>query len=145
MNTSLEKISSLKGKEFNYSFKVRDDAYIWSEDSDVIDFYILSPVSLLEEIHKCCYDILRRYLDNSFVSVVSYSKIEHLSFTPYSFKVFIKIKVTEVIENRVYFSGEVYDEIEKVAQFEVVRNIVSKKILKKNINEKINCTNLSEI
>ncbi|CEP78144.1 MAG: hypothetical protein WBH84_08220 [Defluviitoga tunisiensis] len=145
MNTSLEKISSLKGKEFNYSFKVRDDAYIWSEDSDVIDFYILSPVSLLEEIQKCCYDILRGYLDNSFVSVVSYSKIEHISFTPYSFKVFIKIKVTEVIENRVYFSGEVYDEIEKVAQFEVVRNIVSKKILKKNINEKINCTNLSEI
>ncbi|HOB16420.1 MAG TPA: hypothetical protein PK894_05525 [Defluviitoga sp.] len=145
MNTSLEKINLLKGKEFNYSFKVRDESYIWSEDSDVIDFYILSPVSLLEEIHKCCYDVLRGCLDKSFVSVVSYSKIEHFSFTPYSFKVFIKLRIIDVLGNKVYFSGEVYDEVEKVAQFEVVRNVVSKKILKKNINEKINCSNLSEI
>jgi predicted thioesterase len=143
MSTFLEKIISLKGKEFNYSFKVKDESYLWSEDKEVISFHALSTSSLLEEIHKCSYNTLKDLLDKDQVSVVSHSCIDHLSSTPYSFKVFIKLKITDVSYNKVHFQGEAFDEINKIATFELTRNIVSKKILRKNLNQKMESINLS--
>jgi predicted thioesterase len=143
MNTQLEKINLLKDKEFTYSFKVKDESYLWSEDQEVLQFGALSTTALMAEIHKCCYDILKNLLDYNQVTIVSHSCIDHLSSTPYSFKVFIKFKITQVVQNRVYFEGEVFDEINKIATFKVVRNIVSKRILKKNLNLKMESINFS--
>jgi len=143
MNTFLEKITSLKGKEFNYSFKVKDDSYLWSEDNEVMDFHALSTSSLLEEIHKCSYNTIKDLLDKDQVSVISHSCIDHLSSTPYSFKVFIKLKITDVTYNKIHFQGEAFDEINKIATFELTRNIVSKRILRKNLNKKMESINLS--
>jgi len=133
----------LKEKEFNYSFKVRDESYLWSEDKEVISFHALSTSSLLEEIHKCSYNTIKDLLEEDQISVVSHSCIDHLSSTPYSFKVFIKLKITDVTYNKVHFQGEAFDETSKIATFELTRNIISKKILRKNLNHKMESTNLS--
>jgi len=133
----------LKEKEFNYSFKVRDESYLWSEDKEVISFHALSTSSLLEEIHKCSYNTIKDLLEEDQISVVSHSCIDHLSPTPYSFKVFIKLKITDVTYNKVHFQGEAFDETSKIATFELTRNIISKKILRKNLNHKMESTNLS--
>ncbi|PNR96750.1 thioesterase family protein [Petrotoga sp. 9PWA.NaAc.5.4] len=144
MNILLERISLLKDKEFNYSFKVKDDSFLWQEDEEVKNFHVLSTTALIGEIHKCCFYTLKDVLDDEHVSVVSHSSIDHLSPTPYSFKVFIKLKITEVVANKVFFKGEAFDELNKIAEFEVTRNIVSKKMLRKYINQQLKGLNVFE-
>ncbi|SHE86972.1 Predicted thioesterase [Marinitoga hydrogenitolerans DSM 16785] len=135
MEVSWEKIKELEGKEFNYSFSVNDESFLWSEKEEYKDFHLLSTTALLEEIFRASTEILEPYIPEH-VAVVSSAKINHIAPTPYGFKVFMKIKIIYVKGNKIKFSADVYDEIEKIAQAEFKKFIVNKNALKRKNNEK---------
>ncbi|MCP5455950.1 MAG: hypothetical protein H7A30_06785 [Thermotogae bacterium] len=139
MDKMLENLEKLCGKEYTFSFRVIDDSQIWAEENKLEKINVLSTSALIEEIHKCAYKIIEENIMNpDFISVVSETSLKHISFTPAGFNCFIKIKADETDENQVYFSGEVFDETEKVAEFKIKRVIVSYNSLKRKVNNKLN-------
>lgn len=135
MEVILKEIKKLERKEFNYSFSVNDESFLWSEREEYKDFNLLSTTALLEEIFRASTEILEPFIPE-YVAVVSSAKINHIAPTPYGFKVYMKFKIVYVKENKVKFFVEVYDEIEKIAEAEFKKVIVSKKALKRKTNEK---------
>lgn len=135
MELSLEELKKLEGKEFNYSFSVNDESFLWSEKDEFKDFHLLATTALLEEIFRASTELLEPLIPEH-VSVVSSAKINHIAPTPMGFKVYIKLKVIYVKGNKIKFVAEVFDEIEKVAEAEFKKIIVSKNALKRRTNEK---------
>ncbi|WP_156168694.1 thioesterase family protein [Marinitoga sp. 1197] len=135
MEVSWGKVKELEGKEFNYSFSVNDEGFLWSEKEDYKDFNLLSTTALLEELFRASTELLEPYIPNH-VAVVSSARINHIAPTPYGFKVFMKIKVIYVKENKIKFFAEVYDEMEKIAEAEFKKVIVNRIALKRRTNEK---------
>lgn len=134
-----EILNSLKrkiGKEITFSFKVNDDSFLWSEEAELLEYHALSTSALLEEAHRSGYLILKEELSDDFTSVIFSTSLKHLKPTPYSFNVFIKIKIKEIKDNEVVFEGEAFDENEKVAEFKFSRIIISANYLKRKIHEK---------
>ncbi|WP_165974172.1 thioesterase family protein [Marinitoga lauensis] len=135
MEVIWKEIEDLVGKEYNFSFNVNDESFLWSEKEEYKDFHLLSTTALLEEIFRASTELLEPLIPEH-VAVVSSAKINHIAPTPYGFKVFIKLKIVYVKENRIKFLAEVYDEMEKIAEAEFKRVIVNKKALKRKTNEK---------
>ncbi|WP_156166140.1 MULTISPECIES: thioesterase family protein [unclassified Marinitoga] len=135
MEVSWGKVKELEGKEFNYSFNVNDEGFLWSEKEDYKNFNLLSTTALLEELFRASTELLEPYIPNH-VAVVSSARINHIAPTPYGFKVFMKIKVIYVKENKIKFFAEVYDEMEKIAEAEFKKVIVNRIALKRRTNEK---------
>lgn len=134
MNKSID---SILNKEFDFSFIFNSEELIWSEDNDLFSEKLLSTSSLIEEIHKSAFEILTIHLGDDETSVVSNTKLTHISLTPYNTKVYLKLIPEKIIHNNIYFKGEAFDEIEKIAEFKLVRTVVSKNYLKKQKDEKI--------
>jgi predicted thioesterase len=130
-------INNIVDKEYNFNFKFSSEDLIWSEDDDLLNDKLLSTSSLIEEIHKAAFEILSDYLGNDETSVVSNIKLTHLSLTPYDTNVYLKIIPEKIINNNIYFKGEAFDEINKIAEFNLIRTVISKKYLKEQKEEKI--------
>ncbi|KAF2956053.1 hotdog domain-containing protein [Marinitoga sp. 38H-ov] len=128
-------LKKLEGKEFNYSFSVNDESFLWSEKEEFKDFHLLATTALLEEIFRASTELLDPLIPEH-VSVVSSARIKHISPTPMGFKVYIKLKIVYVKDNKIKFFAEVFDEVEKVAEAEFKKIIVSKNVLKRRTNEK---------
>jgi predicted thioesterase len=130
-------LTSIIGKEFDFNFNFNSEDLVWSEDGELKVDKLLSTSSLIEEIHKSAFEILDEYLSEDETSVVSSTKLTHLSLTPFNTKVYIKIVPKKINNNNIYFKGEVFDEIDKIAEFSLIRTVVFKKFLKKEKEEKI--------
>ncbi|GAB6188322.1 hypothetical protein JCM30566_00610 [Marinitoga arctica] len=135
MEVIWKEISQLVGKEYNFSFSVNDESFLWSEREEYKDFHLLSTTGLLEEIFRASTELLEPYIPDH-VAVVSSAKINHIAPTPYGFKVYIKLKIVYVKGNKIKFFAEIYDEMEKIAETEFKKVIVNKKSLKRRANEK---------
>ena len=135
MEVIWEKVKELEGNEYNFSFSVNNESFLWSEREEYKDFHLLSTTGLLEEIFRASTELLEPYIPDH-VAVVSSAKINHIAPTPYGFKVYIKLKVVYVKGNKIKFLAEVYDEVEKIAEAEFKKVIVNKKALKRKANEK---------
>jgi predicted thioesterase len=132
-----QNINNIIDKEYNFNFNFNSEDLIWSEDDDLFNDKLLSTSSLIEEIHRSAFKILSDYLGNDETSVVSNIKLTHLSLTPYDTKVYLKIIPEKFINNNIYFKGEAFDEINKIAEFNLIRTVISKKYLKEQKEEKI--------
>jgi len=133
----MNNIISIVGKEFDFNFDFNSDSFVWTEDNELSKEKLLSTSSLIEEIHQCAYKVLFDFLDKNETSVISNINFKHLSLTPFNLKVYIKIIPEKIVNNNVYFYGEVFDEVEKIAEFNLIRTVVSKNYLKKEKNEKL--------
>ncbi|HQO12177.1 MAG TPA: hypothetical protein PK741_03740 [Petrotogaceae bacterium] len=136
MREVIEELKKLEGKEQVFNFKVLDDTFLWSEDEELLSLRTLSTSALLENVHRCGYNILKNVIPSNYVSVVGSTSINHLSVTPVHSIVSIKILVKAVNENRVTFEGEAFDEFEKVASFSFERVVVSLGSVSRKIKEK---------
>ena len=136
MREVIEELKKLEGKEQVFNFKVLDDTFLWSEDEELLSLRTLSTSALLENVHRCGYNILKNVIPSNYVSVVGSTSIKHLSVTPVHSIVSIKILVKAVNENRVTFEGEAFDEFEKVASFSFERVVVSLGSVSRKIKEK---------
>ncbi len=134
MKKDIEKIIE---KEFNFNFRFNSEELVWIEDKEISTEKLLSTSSLIEEIHESCFKILSDYLEESDTSVVSNTALTHISLTPFNTNVYIKIIPESINNNNIYFKGEAFDEIEKIAEFKLTRTVVSKKYLKKEKENKL--------
>lgn len=130
-------IESIVGKEFNFNFKFNVEDLVWSEDSELYQEKLLSTSSLIEEVHRSAFKIIEEHLDDVETSVVSKINLSHISLTPFNTKVYIKLIPEKINNNNIHFNGEIFDEINKIAEFSLIRTVVSKKFLKKEKEEKI--------
>ena len=130
-------IESIVGKEFNFNFKFNVEDLVWSEDSELYQEQLLSTSSLIEEVHRSAFKIIEEHLDDVETSVVSKINLSHISLTPFNTKVYIKLIPEKINNNNIHFNGEIFDEINKIAEFSLIRTVVSKKFLKKEKEEKI--------
>ncbi|AEX85045.1 hypothetical protein XO10_03080 [Marinitoga sp. 1135] len=135
MEVIWKEVKELEGKEFNYSFSVNDESFLWSEKEEFKDFHLLSTTALLEEVFRASTEIVSPLIPEH-VMVVSSAKINHIAPTPYGFKVYMKIKIVYVKGNKIKFFVEVFDEMEKIAEVEFKRVIVNSKALKRRTNDK---------
>lgn len=130
-------IESIIGKEFDFNFNFNSEDLIWLEDKELLNEKLLSTSSLIEEIHESAFKLLTDFLDDEETSVVSNTSLSHLSLTPYNTKIYIKIIAEKINNNNIYFKGEAFDELEKIADFKLTRTIVSKNYLKKEKENKL--------
>jgi predicted thioesterase len=130
-------IESIVGKEFNFNFKFNVEDLVWSEDSELNQEKLLSTSSLIEEVHRSAFKVIEEHLDDFETSVVSKINLSHISLTPFNTKVYIKLVPEKINNNNIHFNGEIFDEIDKIAEFSLIRTVVSKKFLKKEKEEKI--------
>lgn len=136
MDELLRIIKGLEGKSFKFSFQIDEKNLLWKENKTSSELNTLSTSALLVEIHRCGFKVLEEYLDKEYLTVVSKSEIKHLSPTPKNFVIYIEINVKEVLNNKVIFEGNVYDELEKVAEFKFERFIVAKNFIERKLEEK---------
>ena len=132
-----QSIDSIISKEFDFNFYFNSDDLVWTEDEELKIDKLLSTSSLIEEIHRSAFEIIDEYLEKDETSVVSSTSLTHLSLTPFNTKVYLKIVPEKITNNNIYFKGEVFDEIDKIADFSLIRTVVSKNFLKKEKEEKI--------
>ncbi|MGM0640594.1 MAG: thioesterase family protein [Thermotogota bacterium] len=130
-------IDSIIGKEFDFNFRFNSEDLIWVEDEELSNEKLLSTSSLIEEIHESAFKILSDFLETDETSVVSNTALTHISLTPYNTNVYIKIIPENINNNNIYFVGEAFDEINKIADFKLTRTVVSKNYLKKEKYNKL--------
>jgi len=131
----VSKYDYLAGKIASYHFET-NETMLWIEDEESRSLNVLSTHSLVEMVHKCGFEFLKEHLESYNTSVVIETHLKHFSPTPAGMTVNVKLKVEEVRNNLVFFSFEAFDEINKIAEGEFKRVIVSKTYLKRKINEK---------
>ena len=141
MHEVLENIKDEFMKEHNFDFQLNSELYYWTETNLNLKYQVLSTSSLIEYVHKCGFEIIKPYLTEKMVCVVSKTNFEHISITPQGFKVYVKLKVSKIIGNTILFEGEAFDEINKIAQFSFERKVISKKTLERKSLEKLNKLN----
>jgi len=87
---------------------------------------VLSTPRLIELLEAAAVDAVREFLGPEKVSLGSRVKIRHLSPTPLGMKVTAHAILKEVKERRLLFWVDAHDEVEKVAEGEHERVVVSK-------------------
>ena len=126
------------GKEGSYSFEVKSEDMLWKEKPEYFEMSVLDSSRLIEMINKSASMLIEPYLDEFHIPAMSSIYIDFLAPTPFGMKVYVKLKVVNVKEEllEVDLEGEAFDEIEKIAQFKIVKRIVNKISLSRLAHEK---------
>jgi predicted thioesterase len=101
-----------------------------------IDVDVLSTPKLIELIEAAAINALQELIPSDHLSLGTHVKIKHLSATPLGMKVVAHAFLKEVNENWLFFLVDAYDEMEKVAEGEHERILVSKARFLEKIEKK---------
>ncbi len=125
----------LKGKNLKKQFVVQDKD-LWTENDEVKEVSVLSTRALQSKIYGISHELLQRELGYQTVAAVVNSHLNHFAITPRDMMVTIDVTIKEVFGNHLFFSVEIYDEVEKIGSGSFERVLVSSEYLKRKVNEK---------
>jgi fluoroacetyl-CoA thioesterase len=124
-------IPGLNGK---FEMMVRDEDLVSQLGS--IDMDVLSTPRLVQLMEAAAIKAIQEFIPPDQLSLGTHVKIKHLSPTPLGMKVVAHAILKEVNENRLIFLVDAYDEMEKVAEGEHERILVSKEHFLQKVNKK---------
>jgi fluoroacetyl-CoA thioesterase len=97
---------------------------------------VLSTPRLIQLLEEAAIEAIREFTQSDQWSLGTQVRIKHLSATPLGMKVTAHALLKEVNKNRLLFLVDAYDEIEKVAEGEHERILVSKERFLQKANKK---------
>ncbi len=124
-------IPGLNGK---FEMMVRDEDLVSQLGS--IDMDVLSTPRLVQLMEAAAIKAIQEFIPPDQLSLGTHVKIKHLSPTPLGMKVVAHAILKEVNENRLIFLVDAYDEMEKVAEGEHERILVSKEGFLQKVDKK---------
>jgi fluoroacetyl-CoA thioesterase len=124
-------VPGLNGK---FEMMVRDEDLV--SQLGGIDVDVLSTPRLVQLMEAAAIEAIQEFIPSDQLSLGTYVKIRHLSPTPLGMKVFAHALLKEVNKNRLIFLVDAYDEMEKVAEGEHERILVSKERFLQKVNQK---------
>jgi fluoroacetyl-CoA thioesterase len=101
-----------------------------------IDVDVLSTPRLVQLMEAAAIEAIQKFIPSDQLSLGTHVKIKHLSPTPLGMKVVAHALLKEVDKNRLLFLVDAYDEIEKVAEGEHERILVSIERFLQKVNKK---------
>ena len=101
-----------------------------------IDVDVLSTPRLIQLMEAAAIKAIQEFMPPNQLSLGTHVKIKHLSPTPLGVKVVAHAILKEVNENRLIFLVDAYDEMEKVAEGEHERLLVSKEGFLQKVKKK---------
>ncbi len=101
-----------------------------------VDVDVLSTPKLVQLIEAAAVEAIEKFIPPDQLSVGTLLKIKHLSPTPLGMKVVAHAILKEVNGNRLTFLVDAYDEMEKVADGEHERMLVSKERFLEKVSKK---------
>ncbi len=124
----------LPGLNGKFEMMVRDEDLVSQLGS--IDMDVLSTPRLVQLMEAAAIKAIQEFIPPDQLSLGTHVKIKHLSPTPLGMKVVAHAILKEVNENRLIFLVDAYDEMEKVAEGEHERILVSKERFLQKVNKK---------
>jgi len=97
---------------------------------------VLSTPRLIQILEAAAIEAIQEFIPPDQLSLGTQVKIKHLSPTPLGKKVTAHALLKEVDENRLFFLVEAHDEMEKVAEGEHERILISKERFLKKVERK---------
>lgn len=97
---------------------------------------VLSTPRLIQLLEEAAIEAIHEFIPNEKVSLGTEIKIKHLSPTPLGMKVTANAILKSVDKKRLYFLVDAFDELEKVAEGEHERVLVSKDQFLQKIEKK---------
>jgi predicted thioesterase len=113
---------------------VRDEDLV-SQLGDV-EVDVLSTPRVVQLMEEAAIEAILKFIPSDQLSLGTQVKVKHLSPTPLGLKVVAHALLKEVNKNRLLFLIDVYDEVEKVAEGEHERILVSKERFLQKVNKK---------
>ena len=101
-----------------------------------IEIDVLSTPRLVQLMEEAAIEAISKFIPPDQLSLGTQVKIKHLSPTPLGLKVIAHALLKDVNKNRLLFLIDVYDEVEKVAEGEHERILVSKERFLQKVNKK---------
>lgn len=101
-----------------------------------IEVDVLSTPRVVQLMEEAAIEAIRKFIPSDHLSLGTQVKIKHLSPTPLGLKVVAHALLKETNKNRLLFLIDVYDEVEKVAEGEHERIVVSKERFLQKVNKK---------
>ncbi len=102
----------------------------------IIDVDVLSTPRLVQLMEAAAIKAIQEFIPSDQLSLGTHVKIKHLSPTPLGMKVIAHVILKEVNKNRLVFLVDAYDEMEKVAEGEHERILVSKERFLQKVDKK---------
>ena len=124
----------LPGLNGKFEMMVRDEDLVSQLGS--IDMDVLSTPRLVQLMEAAAIKAIQEFIPPDQLSLGTHVKIKHLSQTPLGMKVVAHAILKEVNKNRLIFLVDAYDEMEKVAEGEHERILVSKERFLQKVNKK---------
>ena len=124
----------LPGLNGKFEMMVRDEDLVSQLGS--IDMDVLSTPRLVQLMEAAAIEAIHKFIPSDQLSLGTLLKIKHLSPTPLGMKVVAHALLKEVNKNCLLFLVDAYDEIEKVAEGEHERILVSKERFLQKVNKK---------
>jgi predicted thioesterase len=113
---------------------VKDEDLVSQLGSMEVD--VLSTPRLIQLMESAAIEAIRKFIPSDQLSLGTLVKIKHLSPTPIGIKVVARALLKEVHKNRLLFLIDAYDKVEKVAEGEHERIIVSKERFLQKVKKK---------
>jgi predicted thioesterase len=113
---------------------VKDEDLVSQLGSVEVD--VVSTPRLVQLMESAAIEAIRKFIPSDQLSLGTLVKIKHLAPTPIGIKVVAHAILKEVDKNRLLFLIDAYDEMEKVAEGEHERILVSKERFLQNVNKK---------
>jgi len=135
MSIILNNFTFLKGKSLKKQFKVQESD-LWTENDEVKDIAVLSTHSLQTHVYGLSHELLQRELGYQVVAAMVNSHFNHFGITPKGMAVTLEVSIKDVYGNHLFFSFEIYDEMEKIASGTFERVLVSADYLKRKVKDK---------
>ena len=101
-----------------------------------IEADVLSTPRLVQLMEAAAIEAIQIFIPPDQLTLGTQMKIKHLSATPLGMKVVAHALLKEVNQNRLLFLVDAYDEIEKIAEGEHERVIVSKERFLEKVSKK---------
>ncbi len=101
-----------------------------------IDVDVLATPRLVQLMEEAAIRTIQEFIPPGQMSLGTQVKVKHLSPTPSGMKVIARALLKEINGNRLFFLIDAYDEVEKVAEGEHERVLVSKERFFQKVNRK---------
>ena len=101
-----------------------------------IDVDVLATPRLVQLMEEAAIRTIQEFIPPGQMSLGTQVKIKHLSPTPIGMKVIARALLKEINGSRLFFLIDAYDEVEKVAEGEHERVLVSKERFFQKVNRK---------
>jgi fluoroacetyl-CoA thioesterase len=101
-----------------------------------IEADVLSTPKLVQLMEAAAIEAIQTFIPSDQLTLGTQMKIKHLSATPLGMKVVAHALLKEVNKNRLLFLVDAYDEVEKIAEGEHERVIVSKERFLEKVSKK---------